>query len=238
MSDREDDDLERQAHGGALRRGGPTKAEKRALLRPDSLEQARLELEGLDDGEKLERLRGAYDVTRLDPAKRAVISFLLGVPGAKMDRIAKFLGVAWETVQAVSVHYQMDVREFQERFRGQAMMVALTILGDIQLRAETGEANSFDLDVVMKWHQLLSGQATHRVEHTITLTAEERLLRSMAAQALGQMTAGMGLAGGNVPALAGSADGLPGALGSDAPGVVDVAFERVPRGEQAPDKHS
>lgn len=238
MSEDVDYEMEDQAHGGALRRNGPTKAEKRALLRPDSLGQLKLEMEGLDDGEKLERLRGTYDASRLDPAKRGVISFLLSLPGARMNTIANFVGVEWETVQAVSIHYPMDVREFQDRFKGQAMTVALTILTDIQVRAENGEANSFDLDVVMKWYQLLSGQATHRVEHTITLTAEEQRLYTMAAQAMDKMTAGMGLAGGKVPALARPADRLPGPLDGGSPGVVDVVYETVPRGEQALDKDS
>lgn len=192
---REDEEGIGAALGAALR--PPSKAQRTAALRPDGLVQPELGLEGLSELEKLEKLRGQYDVSRLAAEKLGLITFLLSVPGTKINSIARIVGVAWETVEAVSIHCQPTIREFKDRLKGRLMRVAEAAATRLLAQAEEGELSAFDLHMIVQDIMLLGGEPTSIAGTKVIDPEEEELKRLLSARVVPGMVPGMVLEAGN-----------------------------------------
>lgn len=106
-------------------------------------------------------LRGQYDVTRIAekaPELVKLVTWLLSLPGMKMDVIAKHAGIAWETVAAIAATRQESIREFKLR---QSKMVALVLDAagpGLLARAAKGKLTAFEFKLLVDAFQQLSGE--------------------------------------------------------------------------------
>lgn len=179
------------------------------------------------------RMRGNYDasVIRRDHPKLCnMVAWAVSV-GLPWDQIARVSGLSWEAIQAIAKAESVSIREFKDRNAKVIQSLIEAANGVLLRKIERGEIGVLDYKFLVELHALQTGEATSRVEHRHVVSAVDDQMRELY-QGVRDVTPGveglgMGLAGGNLPAMGalGAGERVPGAVREL---VREVVVERVP----------
>jgi len=144
-------------------------------------------------------LRGQYDVTRIAekaPELVQLVTWLLSLPGMKMDVIAKHAGIAWETVAAIARTREESIREFRGRLSRELQLVIEAATPGLLAKAAEGKLSALDFKLLVDAWQQLSGEGhLVRVEEGRAAVDPDRA-------ALDALLAGRGMVSGGGKVLA------------------------------------